>query len=619
MPACSLEKTDRELHYSQCDAPMHAGTKIEDYALIGDTHTAALISREGSLDWLCLPRFDSPACFAALLGTPEHGRWLITPRENSTTIRRRYRGDTLVLETCFDTPTGTAMVVDFMPPRDRDINVVRIIVGVKGTVRMKMALTLRFDYGSIVPWVSHHRRFLKAVAGPDAVYLETELELRGEGFSTVADFTVTEGQEIPCTLTWRASHDPPPRPLITERALSETELWWMKWSQRCTYQGPWRDAVVRSLITLKALTYAPTGGIVAAPTTSLPELLGGVRNWDYRYCWIRDATFTLYSLLAAGYHSEAKAWREWLLRAVAGKPSDLQIMYGIGGERRLTELELDWLPGYEGSTPVRIGNAASQQFQLDVYGEMMDTLHQARELGLAASEDSWRVQHAIMEFLESAWDRPDEGIWEVRGPRRHFTHSKVMAWVAVDRAVKAIERCHVEGPLERWQALRATIHEQVCREGYDANRGTFVQYYGGSSLDGSLLMIPLVGFLPAFDPRVQGTLHAIERELTVEGLVMRYRPSGEVDGLPGDEGMFLPCSFWLVDNLLLSGRVEEARGLYERLIGLGNDVGLLSEEYDLKNKRLVGNFPQAFSHVSLIDSAFGLSRMESPAERRQRS
>ena len=598
---------------------MHAGTKIEDYALIGDTHTAALISREGSLDWLCLPRFDSPACFAALLGTPEHGRWLITPRENSTTIRRRYRGDTLVLETCFDTPTGTVMVVDFMPPRDRDINVVRIIVGVKGTVRMKMALTLRFDYGSIVPWVSHHRRFLKAVAGPDAVYLETELELRGEGFSTVADFTVTEGQEIPCTLTWRASHDPPPRPLITERALSETELWWMKWSQRCTYQGPWRDAVVRSLITLKALTYAPTGGIVAAPTTSLPELLGGVRNWDYRYCWIRDATFTLYSLLAAGYHSEAKAWREWLLRAVAGKPSDLQIMYGIGGERRLTELELNWLPGYEGSTPVRIGNAASQQFQLDVYGEMMDTLHQARELGLAASEDSWRVQHAIMEFLESAWDRPDEGIWEVRGPRRHFTHSKVMAWVAVDRAVKAIERCHVEGPLERWQALRATIHEQVCREGFDANRGTFVQYYGGSSLDGSLLMIPLVGFLPAFDPRVQGTLHAIERELTVEGLVMRYRPSGEVDGLPGDEGMFLPCSFWLVDNLLLSGRVEEARGLYERLIGLGNDVGLLSEEYDLKNIRLVGNFPQAFSHVSLIDSAFGLSRMESPAERRQRS
>lgn len=598
---------------------MHAGTKIEDYALIGDTHTAALISREGSLDWLCLPRFDSPACFAALLGTPEHGRWLITPRENSTTIRRRYRGDTLVLETCFDTPTGTAMVVDFMPPRDRDINVVRLIVGVKGTVRMKMELTLRFDYGSIIPWVSHHRRFLKAVAGPDAVYLETELELRGEGFSTVADFTVSEGQEIPCTLTWRASHDLPPRPLITERALSETELWWMKWSQRCTYQGPWRDAVIRSLITLKALTYAPTGGIVAAPTTSLPELLGGVRNWDYRYCWIRDATFTLYSLLAAGYHSEAKAWREWLLRAVAGKPSDLQIMYGIGGERRLTELELNWLPGYEGSTPVRIGNAASQQFQLDVYGEMMDTLHQARELGLAASEDSWRVQHAIMEFLESAWDRPDEGIWEVRGPRRHFTHSKVMAWVAVDRAVKAIERCHVEGPLERWQALRATIHEQVCREGYDANRGTFVQYYGGTSLDGSLLMIPLVGFLPAFDPRVQGTLHAIERELTVDGLVMRYQPSGQLDGLPGDEGMFLPCSFWLVDNLLLSGRVEEARRLYDRLIGLGNDVGLLSEEYDLKHKRLVGNFPQAFSHVSLIDSAFGFSRMESPAERRQRS
>jgi GH15 family glucan-1,4-alpha-glucosidase len=524
-----------------------------------------------------------------------------------------------VLETHFVTPTGTAMLVDFMPPRDRAINVVRIVVGVKGTVRMKMEMTLRFDYGSIVPWVSHQRRFLKAVAGPDSVYLETKVALRGVGFSTVADFTVTEGQEIPFTLTWRASHDTAPKPLITERALYETDLWWKRWSHQCTYQGAWRDNVIRSLITLKALTYAPTGGIVAAPTTSLPELLGGVRNWDYRYCWIRDATFTLYSLMTAGYHSEAKAWREWLLRAVAGKPCDLQIMYGIGGERRLTELELNWLPGYERSTPVRIGNAASRQFQLDVYGEMMDTLHQARELGLAANEDSWRVQHAIMEFLESAWDRPDEGIWEVRGPRRHFTHSKVMAWVAVDRAVKAIERCHVEGPLERWRALRATIHEQVCREGYDSNRGTFVQYYGGTSLDGSLLMIPLVGFLPAFDPRVQGTLHAIERELTVDGLVMRYQPTGHLDGLPGDEGMFLPCSFWLVDNLLLSGRVDEARRLYEHLLGLSNDVGLLSEEYDLKNKRMVGNFPQAFSHVSLIDSAYGFTRMESPAERRQRS
>ena len=598
---------------------MHRSTKIEDYALIGDTHTAALISREGSLDWLCLPRFDSPACFAALLGTPEHGRWLLTPYDDITTVHRRYRGDTLVLETRYVTATGTAMVLDFMPPRDRDINLVRIVVGVKGTVRMKMEMTLRFDYGSIVPWVSHHRRLLKAVAGPDAVYLETAVELQGVGFSTVADFTVTEGQEIPFTLTWRASHDTPPRPLITERALSETELWWKKWSSRCTYQGPWRDAVIRSLITLKALTYAPTGGIVAAPTTSLPELLGGVRNWDYRYCWIRDATFTLYALLMAGYHSEANAWREWLLRAVAGKPSDLQIMYGIAGERRLTELELPWLPGYERSTPVRIGNAASQQFQLDVYGEMMDTMHQARELGLAASEDSWRVQHAIMEFLESVWDHPDEGIWEVRGPRRHFTHSKVMAWVAVDRAVKAIERCHVEGPLDRWRALRTTIHEQVCREGYDANRGSFVQYYGGTSLDGSLLMIPLVGFLPASDPRVQGTLHAIERDLTVEGLVMRYRPSGQLDGLPGDEGMFLPCSFWLVDNLVLAGREDEARALYDRLVGLSNDVGLLSEEYDLKKKRLVGNFPQAFSHVSLIDSAYGFCRVESPAERRQRS
>ena len=593
-------------------------SKIEDYALIGDTHTAALVSRTGSLDWLCLPRFDSPACFAALLGTPEHGRWSIAPNQDITTIRRRYRGDTLVLETHYVTGTGTVRVVDFMPPRDQDINVVRIVIGVEGTVRMKMEMTLRFDYGSIVPWVSTDGRLFKAVAGPDAVYLETEVELRGVGFSTVADFTVSAGEEIPFTLTWRPSHDVPPKPLSPKRACSETESWWGKWSAVCTYQGPWRDAVVRSLITLKALTYAPTGAIVAAPTTSLPELLGGARNWDYRYCWIRDATFTLYALLMAGYRGEAKAWREWLLRAVAGKPSDLQIMYGISGERRLPELELNWFPGYERSAPVRIGNAASRQFQLDVYGEIMDTLHQARNLGLAPDEDAWRVQHALVEFLESAWDRPDEGIWEVRGPRRQFTHSKVMAWVAVDRAVRAIERCRVEGPLERWRALRATIHDQVCREGYDSGRGSFVQYYGSTALDGSLLMIPLVGFLPFSDPRVQGTLDAIERELTVDGLVRRYHPSGEVEGLLGEEGLSLPCSFWLVDNLILAGRRRDARNLYDRLVGLANDVGLLSEEYDVKNKRLVGNFPQAFSHVSLVDSAYGFSRAESPVEHRQR-
>ena len=598
---------------------MTVPSRIEDYALIGDTHTAALLSREGSLDWLCVPRFDSPACFAALLGTTDHGRWLLTASGETATIRRRYRGDTLVLETEYVTESGAARVLDFMPPHDRDINVVRIVQGVKGTVRMRMEMTIRFDYGSIVPWVSHEKRLLKAVAGPDALYLQTEVELRGEGFSTVADFTVAEGQDIPFVLTWRVSSDGPPRRIITERALSETEQWWKEWSSRCTYQGPWRDAVIRSLITLKTLTYAPTGGIVAAPTTSLPEQLGGVRNWDYRFCWIRDATFTLYSLLVAGYHSEAKAWREWLLRAVAGKPSDLQIMYGIGGERRLSEMELSWLPGYEQSTPVRVGNAASQQFQLDVYGEIMDALHQARELGLAPDGDSWRVQHALMEFLESAWDRPDEGIWEVRGPRRQFTHSKVMAWVAVDRAVKAIERSGVEGPLERWRALRATIHDQVCRQGYDSNRGSFVQYYGSSALDGSLLMIPLVGFLPPSDPRVRGTLRAIEQDLQVEGLVRRYRPAGELDGLPDGEGIFLPCSFWLVDNLVLAGRKEEARELYGRLVGLSNDVGLLSEEYDLKHKRLVGNFPQAFSHVSLIDSAYGFSRLASPSEQRQRS
>jgi GH15 family glucan-1,4-alpha-glucosidase len=598
---------------------MTVPSRIEDYALIGDTHTAALLSRDGSLDWLCLPRFDSPACFAALLGTIEHGRWLLTASGETITIRRRYRGDTLVLETEYVTESGTARVLDFMPPRDRDINVVRIVQGVKGTVRMRMEMTIRFDYGSIVPWVSHERRLLKAVAGPDSLYLQTQVEVHGEGFSTVANFTVAEGQDIPFTLTWRPSSDGAPRQIIAERALSDTERWWNKWSSRCTYQGPWRDAVIRSLITLKALTYAPTGGIVAAPTTSLPEQLGGVRNWDYRFCWIRDATFTLYSLLVAGYRSEAKAWREWLLRAVAGKPSDLQIMYGIRGERRLTEMELSWLPGYEQSAPVRIGNAASHQFQLDVYGEIMDAMHQARELGLAPDGDSWRVQHALMEFLESAWDRPDEGIWEVRGPRRHFTHSKVMAWVAVDRAVKAIERSRVEGPLERWRALRATIHDQVCSDGYDSTRGTFVQYYGSTALDGSLLMIPLVGFLPPSDPRVRGTLRAIEQDLKMEGLVMRYLPKGELDGLPDGEGMFLPCSFWLVDNLVLAGREKEARELYGRLVGLCNDLGLLSEEYDVKQKRLVGNFPQAFSHVSLIDSAYGFSRLESPSEHRQRS
>jgi GH15 family glucan-1,4-alpha-glucosidase len=588
---------------------------IEDYALIGDTHTAGLVSRQGSIDWLCLPRFDSPACFAALLGDRSNGRWLLTPAGPVREVRRRYQGDTMVLETEYRTDDGIVRVVDCMPPRQWDPDVARVVEGVRGRVPMRMELTIRFDYGSIVPWVRHIDGALHAIAGPDSVWLRTPVPVRGENWSTVADFTVTEGQRVPFMLTWHASHRPAPRRINPIRALGDTEAWWGQWASHVDYAGGWQDAVIRSLLTLKALTYAPTGGIVAAPTTSLPEQLGGVRNWDYRYCWLRDATFTLSALMLAGLADEARAWREWLLRAVAGQPRQMQILYGVAGERRITEQELPWLNGYEESRPVRIGNAAVHQFQLDVYGEIMDTLHLGRHIGLESDEAAWDLQQALLEFLESKWREPDEGIWEIRGPRRHFTHSKVMAWVALDRAIKAVELMGHDGPVDRWRAVRRELHDEVCREGYDTERDTFVQFYGADHLDASLLMIPLVGFLPADDPRVKGTVAAIQRELTVDGLVHRYAPEGSqsVDGLPPGEGTFLACTFWLADNLALMGRREEALAIFERLLTLRNDVGLLAEEFDPSSGRQLGNFPQAFSHVALVNTANYLSEGPTPA------
>ena len=588
---------------------------IEDYALIGDTHTAGLVSRDGSIDWLCLPRFDSPACFAALLGDRSNGRWLLAPAGGVQEVRRRYQGDSLVLETEYRTDDGVVRVIDCMPPRHRDPDVARVVEGIKGRVRMRMDLTIRFDYGSIVPWVRHEDGALHAVAGPDSVWLRTPVPVWGENWTTLADFTVAEGERAPFMLTWHASHRPAPRRIDPVQALGDTEAWWGEWASGIDYQGGWQDAVIRSLLTLKALTYAPTGGIVAAPTTSLPEQLGGVRNWDYRYCWLRDSTFTLSALMLAGLADEAKAWREWLLRAVAGQPQQMQILYGVAGERRITEQELDWLSGYQGSRPVRIGNAAVNQFQLDVYGEVMDTLHVGRYIGLESDEAAWDLQQALLEFLESNWRQPDEGIWEIRGPRRHFTHSKVMAWVALDRAIKAVELMGHEGPVDRWRAVRRELHDEVCREGYDSGRDSFVQFYGADHLDASLLQIPLVGFLPADDPRVKGTVAAIQRELVVDGLVHRYPPqaSQSVDGLPPGEGTFLACTFWLADNLALMDRREEAVAIYERLLTLRNDVGLLAEEYDPASRRLLGNFPQAFSHVALVNSANYLSEGAMPA------
>ena len=589
-------------------------SRIEDYAMIGDCLTSALVAMDGSVDWLCLPRFDSPACFAALLGGPDNGRWRIAPAEEITATRRQYRGSTLILETEFETAEGAVRLIDFMPPRGEAPDLVRIVEGVRGRVPMHLDLTLRFDYGSVVPWVQRVDGGITATAGPDLVRIIAGPTMHGKDLSTVADFEVAEGERVPFILTYSSSYGRDPDRVDAEEALRATEKWWGDWASRCTYEGPYREAVVRSLITLKALTYMPSGGIVAAPTTSLPEQIGGVRNWDYRICWVRDASFTLFALANAGYLDEAKAWRDWLQRAVAGTPDTLQIMYAIDGHRRLPEIELPWLRGYEGSRPVRIGNEAFEQFQLDVFGELTATLYECRKAGLETSESGWAVSKSLHISLEKLWREPDDGIWEVRGPRRHFTHSKVMAWVAFDRAVRAIEEFHLDGPVDRWRGLRDEIHAEVCREGYNADRGAFVQSYGSDKLDASLLMIPMVSFLPASDPRVTSTIEAIERELTVDGLVARYASTEGADGLPPGEGRFIPCSFWLVDCLTLLGREDDARKLFERLIGLCNDVGLLSEEYDPKLGRLTGNFPQAFSHVALIIAAFNLCGHKGPTD-----
>jgi GH15 family glucan-1,4-alpha-glucosidase len=588
---------------------------IEDYGIIGDLHTAALVGRDGSIDWLCLPRFDSAACFAKLLGDEDHGSWRLAPRGAHLATHRHYRADTLVLESEFVTEEGTVRVVDCMPIRQQHPEVVRLVEGVRGKVTMEMNLTIRFGYGQIIPWVRRMDGTLQAIAGPDGLSLWTPVDCKGQDFSTVAQFTVSEGQRVPFSLTWFPASEEPPRPVDAGYAIQDTELWWTDWSSQCTYVGEYREAVVRSLITLKALTYEPTGGIVAAATTSLPETLGGSRNWDYRFCWLRDATLTLESLMRGGFYQEAMAWRNWLLRATAGDPAQMQIMYGAAGERRLDEWEIDWLPGYEGSAPVRIGNAAAGQFQLDVYGEVMSALYESLQTGESGEGRTWEFQLALMDFLKDGWREPDDGIWEVRGPRRHFTHSKVMAWVAIDRAIKTAEEYGMEGPVDEWKKVRQEIHDQVCDEGFSVTKGSFTQYYGSDQLDASLLMIPLVGFLPAHDPRVRGTIEAIESELVEGGFVLRYRTAdtGDVDGLTGREGAFLACSFWLADCLSLLGRDHDARQLLDRLMGLRNDLGLLSEEYDAVAGRLVGNFPQAFSHVSLVNSASKIAGQEKPS------
>jgi GH15 family glucan-1,4-alpha-glucosidase len=597
--------------------------RIEDYALIGDCQTAALVGNDGSIDWLCLPRFDSGACFAALLGGPEHGRWLLAPRVPVKRVDRAYRDGSLILDTTFQTEDAEVTVTDCMPMRDAVPHVIRIVRGVRGRMPMRTELVVRFDYGWIVPWVRKAKGGgIRAIAGPDSIALQSDVPLRGENLTSVAEFDVVRGDVVSLVLTWHPSHLKAPHEIDPIAVVDETERAWREWSAQSTYRGPSRGIVERSLVTLKALTHTTTGGIVAAPTTSLPEAIGGLRNWDYRYGWVRDATFTLLALIHSGFMDEACSWREWLLRAVAGDPSKLQIMYAVDGRRRLDEQEIPWLPGYEGSAPVRVGNAAYRQNQLDVYGEIMDALHQCHTHGLPAEEEAWSMRLVMLEFLETCWNKPDEGIWEVRGPARQFTHSKVMAWVAFDRAVRGLDSRR-EGVdrarLERWRALRARMHREICAHGYNSDLGAFVQTYGGKALDASLLMMPLVGFLPPTDPRVLGTVQAIEARLLEGGFVRRYESDSRVDGLPAGEGVFLPCSFWLADNWALMGRTSDASALFERLVALCNDVGLLSEEYDVTRRRLVGNYPQAFSHVSLINSARTLTDHASPARRRSGS
>jgi GH15 family glucan-1,4-alpha-glucosidase len=592
--------------------------RIEDYALIGDLQSAALVERGGSIDWLCFPRFDSGACFAALLGKPEHGRWLLAPVGGGVATRR-YLHDTMVLETTWEAEGGSVRVFDFMPPRGNAPDVVRIVEGIRGSVEMRSELVIRFDYGQIVPWVRRVDHARLAVAGPDALCFRTAAHTRGENMRTISEWRVEEGERLPFTLTWYPSHADVPEPIDPEVALAETESFWRDWSAECTADltPEFSGLLRRSLMVLKTLIYAPTGGIVAAPTTSLPEWIGGVRNWDYRLCWLRDATLTLLALLHGDHIEEALHWRQWLLRAVAGDPADLQIMYGVAGERRLTELELPWLPGYEGSSPVRIGNAASEQIQIDVYGEVMDALYQARAHGLPLEKAAWQLQKVLLTYLEQAWSQPDHGIWEMRDEPRHFVHSKVMAWLAFERGVRTVEEQGLDGPVDEWRAQRDAIHDEVCERGFDTTRGSFMQSYGSDQLDASLLLLPLVGFLPASDPRIRGTIEAIENDLLQDGFVLRYRTHSVADGLPPGEGVFLPCSFWLVDCYELIGRHDDARGLFDRLVGIANDVGLLSEEYDPAAKRMLGNFPQAFTHLALVNSAFNvLPHLPSPMHRR---
>jgi GH15 family glucan-1,4-alpha-glucosidase len=591
--------------------------RIEDYALIGDLGSAALVGRDGSIDWLCWPRFDSDACFAALLGTPENGRWLIGPKQTTTKVTRRYRPNTLILETRFETEDGAATLIDFMPPREGNSHLCRMIVGERGSVDLHGELILRFGYGANVPWVTRiDAHTMRAVAGPDMVVLHSSVPFRGEDFKTVGDFTIRAGETMKFSLSYELSHMELPEPVDVAGRLAETEKYWLDWAAKNKIAGSWDEAVVRSLITLKALTYAPTGGMVAAATTSLPECVGGVRNWDYRFCWLRDATLTLLALMNGGYYEEAQMWREWLLRAAAGSPNQIQIMYGIRGERRLTEWEVPWLPGYENSQPVRIGNAAHSQLQLDIFGEVMDALHQARQGGLGAHEIGWDLERALLLHLEKIWTQPDEGIWEVRGARQHFTYSKVMAWVAFDRAIKSAQDHNLPGPVAHWRSIRAQIHADVCAHGYDAALGSFVRAYGSKELDASLLLLPALGFLPPDDPRIRRTIEAVERGLMRDGLLLRYDTATADDGLPPGEGVFLACSFWLVDALLMLGRHDDARRLFEYLLTLRNDLGLLSEQYDPRTKRLVGNFPQAFSHLALVNSASNLSHSRKPAEQR---
>jgi GH15 family glucan-1,4-alpha-glucosidase len=580
---------------------------IESYALLGDMQTAALVSKRGGVDWLALPRFDSGACFAALLGDDSNGTWQMSPAGAPECTRRRYRGETMILETEWETADGAVRIIDFMPPRGEAPDVVRIVEGISGRVAMQTTLRVRFDYGSILPWARRVDGVLRMTAGPDSLCLSSPIRLKPKDMAHHAEFTVAAGDRVPFVLTWQASHLRPPKPVDAEQALRDTETAWTQWVAHCHYDGEWRDAVIRSLATLKALTYAPTGGIVAAATTSLPEAIGGERNWDYRFCWLRDATMTLQALLYAGCTEEAKAWREWLLRAVAGDPSKMQIMYGIAGERRLTEFTLPWLSGYEGSTPVRVGNEASGQFQLDVYGELLDALHLDRSSGLSAHDTAWALQRSVLDQLESQWQVPDQSLWEMRGDPRHFVHSKVMAWVGFDRAVLAVEKFGLDGDVEKWRGLRDEIHEQVCEQGFNAERNTFTQSYGSSTLDASLLLIPQVGFLPPTDPRVVGTVEAVVRELTHDGFVLRYDTGASSDGLRGTEGAFLACTLWLADDLHLIGRDRDARETFERVLELRNDVGLLSEEWDPIGKRQLGNTPQAFSHVPLVNTARALS------------